>query len=143
MTKSEYAGYLQTLEWKEFRSARVEETPHCERCGVPRWLAEAVYDQDLHVHHKTYRNLGSEGREDVQVLCRRCHELETFGRSELRSPKEAKCELCGDRHWDYRRPFCPPCEAVLNGHLNRLADLQNPYFPSERLGDQLAKEVHA
>jgi hypothetical protein len=90
-------------------------------------LAELVYEQDLHVHHISYAHLGAERPEDLEVLCRRCHELETFGRSELRAVKEAKCSLCGDSHWDYRRDFCGTCHSILGfGHLARIATLQNP-----------------
>jgi len=28
---------------------------------------------DLHVHHKTYENIGKESDEDLIVLCKSCH----------------------------------------------------------------------
>jgi 5-methylcytosine-specific restriction endonuclease McrA len=37
----------------------------CERCGAP---ADDV-------HHRTYRRLGVERLEDVEVLCASCHAL--------------------------------------------------------------------
>lgn len=110
MTKTEYAEYLQSPHWQEVRKEAIESSNSiCERCELPRWLAEIAYDQDLHVHHKSYRSRGKEQIEDLEVLCRRCHEVETFGRSELRAPKRAECEMCGDAHWDYRSDRCLSC----------------------------------
>jgi 5-methylcytosine-specific restriction endonuclease McrA len=39
----------------------------CERCSART---------NLTIHHKTYARLGRERREDVQVLCWRCHQVE-------------------------------------------------------------------
>jgi hypothetical protein len=36
----------------------------CKRCGVTKFL---------HVHHKTYANLGNEEPEDLEILCKDCH----------------------------------------------------------------------
>ena len=112
MTKTEYAKYLASPEWKKLRNEYITECGgSCERCGLPRWLAELLYDQDVHVHHKTYANNGTNAEfGDLETLCRRCHEVETFGRSELKAPKEARCTACGQKHWDYRAKFCPQCE---------------------------------
>lgn len=110
MTKMEYAQYLQGPHWQELRKEAIDDAgSKCERCELPRWLAEISYDQDLHVHHKSYRSRGNEQPEDLEVLCRRCHEVETFGRSELRAPKAAECEMCGETHWDYRSDRCLSC----------------------------------
>ena len=43
----------------------------------------ALYDQDLHVHHRNYQRVGAELDSDLRSLCRRCHEIETFGESSL------------------------------------------------------------
>jgi len=119
VTKTEYAKYLQSPQWQARRKLAIEEAgSQCERCNLPRWLAELTYDQDLHVHHLTYANKGRERTEDLEVLCRRCHEIETFGRSELRSPKRATCESCKSIHWDYRSPYCAICSALfINGEM--------------------------
>jgi hypothetical protein len=136
MTKTAYAQYLQSPEWKETRTQAIADAGNqCERCDLPRWLAEIAYDQDLHVHHKTYKNKGHESPEDLEVLCRRCHEMETFGRSELRAPKEAECDVCHDKHWDYRSPICKICEDVMSlgmGAFSQrlgLSDPSNQYDP--------------
>ena len=49
-------------------------------------MSVIAYDQDLHVHHKNYQNIGAELDSDLEVLCRRCHEVETFGESALQYP---------------------------------------------------------
>jgi hypothetical protein len=112
-TKTEHAEYLQSDQWQQLRKRVIADYPFCERCTMPRWLAEIAYDQDLHVHHKTYRNRGKEKLEDLEVLCRRCHELETFGRSELREIKSATCSLCEKKHWDRRGDQCSYCARLL------------------------------
>ena len=111
MTKSDYAKYTQSAEWKELRNEYInEQGGSCERCGLPRWLAELLYDQDVHVHHTSYAHRETDAEfQDLETLCRRCHEVETFGRSELKKPKEAKCTCCGATHWDYRSEFCTNC----------------------------------
>jgi hypothetical protein len=121
MTKTEYALYLQSPHWQTLRRELLEGQGYgawCARCDIPRWLAEIAYDQDLHVHHKTYENLGAEENYDLEILCRRCHEIETFGRSELRAVKKAVCKNCNDTHWDYRSFRCRMCEAIIEGHSN-------------------------
>jgi len=110
MTKSEYQDYIQGLHWKETRKRALEYYGGiCERCAVPRWLAEIAYEQDLHVHHVSYARLGREEMEDLELLCRRCHDLETFGRTEIRQIKEATCEACLSVHWNYRSSLCDVC----------------------------------
>lgn len=75
-----YEEYLQTLHWQGFRTrvldqqAEKNEYNFCERCGertekVTRMTA-------LHVHHRTYERLGEERIEDVEIVCRKCHEKE-------------------------------------------------------------------
>lgn len=115
MTKTEYAEYLQSEHWQSFRKQCLDGAScECERCEIPRWLAEIAYDQDLHLHHKNYACLGKETWEDIEILCRRCHELETFGRSDLRMPKRARCHQCGMQHFDTRSDLCKTCDDVFN-----------------------------
>ena len=110
MTKTEYREYIASADWRERRGEfLLKFGSFCFRCWMPRWLASIAYDQDLHVHHKTYANLGSERDEDLESLCRRCHEMETFGRSDLNEPKSAICASCGDKHWDPYSDLCVVC----------------------------------
>jgi hypothetical protein len=67
----------------------------------------------LNVHHLSYAHVGHESPEDVEVLCARCHELETFGRTELRAPKESHCSICEKTHWDYRSDLCSTCSSIM------------------------------
>jgi 5-methylcytosine-specific restriction endonuclease McrA len=53
-------------EWKK-------EEGFCENCGLSRQESWRSYKQDLQIHHKHYRTYGNEDRDDVEVLCRRCH----------------------------------------------------------------------
>lgn len=116
MTKTEYAAYLAGDHWQELRRSFLEDPDNalCARCVMPRWLAVIAYDQDLHVHHKTYANLGNEDWDDLESLCRRCHEIETFGRSDLRKLKGTNCKSCGYTHWNTYSPLCAEC-AFLQG----------------------------
>lgn len=114
VTKTEYRQYIASPLWRERRKAFLEENGlACNRCDVPRWLAAIAYDQDLHVHHLHYATLGAETDEDLEALCRRCHELETFGRSSLPKIPSAKCEFCAETHWNLREDFCERCLCVL------------------------------
>jgi hypothetical protein len=122
MTKTEYAQYIASPEWQEKRKEALALSDNrCFNCGMPRWLASIVYDQDLHVHHLNYQNVGNEqAEEDLQVLCRRCHEIETFGRSSLKELKRTKCEKCYERHYDPYSGRCSTC--------SRLNDPPELYF---------------
>lgn len=140
MTKTEYAKYLQSEHWLTLRQKFLEFNNHCYECDIPRWLAELVYDQDLHVHHRHYSSRGRETNQDLEALCRRCHEVKTFGRSELKVPKVATCELCETTHWDYRARFCQGCERILYCCDDYIVDLcPRPYplddYPREVEGN--------
>ena len=61
-----YAQYLKTDHWQAVRKAALERADHrCQTCNTP---------DNLHVHHRTYENRGSERDSDVIVLCKECHE---------------------------------------------------------------------
>lgn len=61
-----YEEYLKTPEWRKRRNAFLGRKGwHCERCGRK---------VDLQVHHRSYARLGSERDEDLEALCRDCHE---------------------------------------------------------------------
>lgn len=126
MTKTEYAEYLSTDRWKQLRSEQLADYPYCSKCGMSRWLAAIAYDQDLHVHHQSYKNLGKEDEyEDLTPLCRRCHEIETFGRSDLKAPKTAVCEICNGNHWNRYSDRCETCEALM-------VSVEHAYFVIQR-----------
>ena len=135
MTKTEYAAYLSSEHWKEVRNRILNEVSHCERCGIPRYLANICYDQDLHVHHKSYRNLGNEDYSDLEVLCRRCHELETFKQTQIKECKSVECSFCSRHHWDIYHPdrLCPACSGIFDGPNITTCNLLTPIPSGARL----------
>jgi len=61
----EYIAYINSKEWYRRRAGRlVARNFSCERCGS---------NVALQVHHRTYRRLGAEREEDLEVLCGLCH----------------------------------------------------------------------
>jgi hypothetical protein len=75
MTK-DYHEYLLSPEWKEFRKKALEHYGRkCSRCHRTK---------NLQVHHLTYDNIFNERLEDVEILCKKHHEL-THG---IKPPKE-------------------------------------------------------
>ena len=62
---TEYEDYLLSDHWQKKRLKALEKAEHkCERCGTT---------ERLQVHHLSYKNLGCEPLEDLQVLCHKCH----------------------------------------------------------------------
>lgn len=65
----EYKAYIKSPEWFAFRAAIIEvRGEQCERCSKRT--------KTLHLHHLTYVNLGHELPEDVQLICKPCHQAE-------------------------------------------------------------------
>ena len=63
--KIDYKEYIKSNKWKKKRKELIDSIGYaCEQCGV---------EHHLHVHHKTYKNLGNEPLKDLQLLCRMCH----------------------------------------------------------------------
>ena len=119
MTKDEYQLYIRSEHWLELRKTAIESAEHrCQRCGLPRWVAGLLYSQDLNVHHRNYERLGSELPGDLEVLCRRCHEIETFGRSDFQRIKTATCLICGEAHFNVFSDVCERCFESDVRHLN-------------------------
>lgn len=140
MTKSEYRQYLASAHWQETRKEYLVGVTECKQCDVPRWIANIAYDQDLHVHHLSYANLGSEDYEDLEALCRRCHEIKTFGHSNLRAPKTFACANCTKPAYDIypygQPPLCFICAALDEG--TPLVAMQAAHWRTHR---QVWKEV--
>ena len=68
MISREYEKYLRSASWSEKRTARLRiDHGRCAICGS---------DQDLYVHHLTYRNIMEEDvQQDLVTLCRPCHAM--------------------------------------------------------------------
>lgn len=66
---TKYREYLRSPEWRARRArALVAAARRCSRCQQIGGV--------LDVHHLTYANLGAESDEDLEVLCRTCHDKE-------------------------------------------------------------------
>jgi hypothetical protein len=133
MTKTEYREYIASTEWQQRRNEFLASNSACAKCGIPRWLAEITFDQDLNVHHVSYRNLGNESWDDLKPLCRRCHEVEKYGRSDLREPKSAICKMCGMKHWNPYSDFCLVCDTIFGTRY-----LEIPTFAGDSIGHVIA-----
>lgn len=62
-----YSEYLKSDHWQSFRKRILKSANYtCSICHA---------NESLHVHHRTYENLGDEYYKDVIVLCENCHKL--------------------------------------------------------------------
>ncbi len=58
--------YMESKEWKHLKnSVLFINNSKCEMCAD---------DENLDVHHKTYKHIGHENMDDLAVVCRSCHE---------------------------------------------------------------------
>lgn len=64
--KVDYHEYMKSAAWQ--RKRRKMFSKFGEFCQICR------SSNDLQIHHKTYKNLGREPLEDLQILCKACHE---------------------------------------------------------------------
>jgi hypothetical protein len=129
MTKMEYREYIASEKWQQKRKQFLRWHSDCDRCGLPRWLAIIAYDQDLHVHHKSYARIGCEKDDDLEPLCRRCHEVETFGSSALHAPQKYKCEMCDESTFDSCGRFCSACTFLLSLYVGGFSNFFQPFGP--------------
>ena len=67
----DYKKYLNGPIWKAKSYRWIKETDECESCKNPE---KSNPGGQFTCHHKHYRSLGNEKREDVMVLCWRCHQ---------------------------------------------------------------------
>jgi 5-methylcytosine-specific restriction endonuclease McrA len=65
---SELIEYRKTKHWKQLK--KLYSTIPCELCGAKRKKGRVFV-----LHHKFYSTLYNEQRNDLQILCRRCHNL--------------------------------------------------------------------
>ena len=64
-TQEEYNIYICSGEWTEKSRRFIESVGRCQECHS---------NVDLQCHHLNYQCLGNETKEDIQVLCDKCHE---------------------------------------------------------------------
>ncbi len=71
--KVDYQRYLQSATWRHKAEACKRRAGYrCQTCNSPH---------DLEAHHRTYKRLGWERKEDLTCLCSDCHELFSERRS--------------------------------------------------------------
>lgn len=67
--RAEYDEYLASPEWRDKRRSALAHYGHaCTRCGSTGPI--------LDIHHRHYRTFGFESVQDLDVLCRPCHDKE-------------------------------------------------------------------
>lgn len=64
-TTERYNAYLNSEHWQTLSNNLKKEVGSCEMCGEIK---------SLEVHHKSYANLKQEKRQDLIVVCRKCHQ---------------------------------------------------------------------
>ena len=84
---SKHRDYLLSKEWADIRNDIFQIRGRaCERCGC---------EHSLQVHHLTYDNWMKEEPEDLEILCKLCHEKEhekpkKRKKAKIRTPKNKK-----------------------------------------------------
>ncbi|MAX51564.1 MAG: hypothetical protein CMH22_06250 [Methylophaga sp.] len=69
--KKKYYDYLKSSKWKNLRNLILGKRGRvCERCS------KDLSNEKADLHHKTYENVFNEKEEDLEILCRPCHEKE-------------------------------------------------------------------
>ena len=83
---AEYIDFMQSDEWNEIRKAALRRANYeCEQCGAR--------NTKLDVHHLTYDRFGgNEEPDDLEVLCRDCHDKE-HGKVHI---VFEVCQTCGE-----------------------------------------------
>ena len=65
MNKIDYKKYLKSDYWKGIKKQIHERDEYkCRLCNS---------EENICVHHRTYKNLGNEKLEDLITLCEKCH----------------------------------------------------------------------
>jgi hypothetical protein len=81
----DYLDYLDSPEWWAQRKAALTRAWYqCEQCGAR---------VGLEVHHRTYRSLGVECADDLEVLCATCHRTAHAARNRLLRQREMYGQL--------------------------------------------------
>ncbi len=78
--RKEYEVYIKSARWKNLRELlfRVR-GKKCEVCGYPA--------PSLDVHHLDYERFGKERLQDLQIVCRDCHERQDRKRERQQSKR--------------------------------------------------------
>lgn len=82
LRKMPYGDYLKTYHWRVVRFGKILlGGAECSGYRCRERSREPMWDElhNLHIHHKTYENRGSEKPCDLISLCADCHRIEHFG----------------------------------------------------------------
>jgi 5-methylcytosine-specific restriction endonuclease McrA len=84
VSRLRYREYIQSPEWRAVRDRYwASKLPkRCYVCDKPR-------HPGMHLHHRTYKNLGHERLMDLVPVCKKCHDLihTTHRRMVAKNPK--------------------------------------------------------
>src|SRR6266404_2044400 len=72
----DYHEFINSQEWRRRRRAYLRKYPLCNRCAMDNEVHRELFRTYLHVHHVSYARLGAELDEDLEALCKRCHNAE-------------------------------------------------------------------
>ena len=64
MNKKQYHNYLKSKHWQNFRQQTLAKYKRCSICHTK---------YNLQINHVSYKNIGKEMKEDISVLCGKCH----------------------------------------------------------------------
>jgi hypothetical protein len=85
----DYYEYIASDKWREKAREAKEATGYrCQLCNA------SYRERTLHVHHRTYENLGNETTDDLTVLCGNCHR--DFHKKHGPGPEELEREILMD-----------------------------------------------
>lgn len=77
-TRTTTREYLFSEHWKQLTKSFSSNLEICEICGTPHWhkKKDGTWKANRYFvwHHKHYRTVGNESREDLMRICKRCHD---------------------------------------------------------------------
>jgi hypothetical protein len=94
--RARYNAYMKSPRWRRKRAIAIYQANNrCSRC---KW--QSIDGAGLEVHHKTYEHLGNEPLEDLEVLCKPCHEIADREReAETRARQHQRLEEARFEGW--------------------------------------------
>ncbi|WP_341940346.1 HNH endonuclease signature motif containing protein [Microbacterium sp. LWH10-1.2] len=70
VTRENYRAYINSAAWRATRE-RYWNSKLSKEC----WVCDAPRSKGMHLHHRTYKNLGNERLMDLVPVCPACHDL--------------------------------------------------------------------
>ncbi|WP_149956885.1 hypothetical protein [Zafaria cholistanensis] len=69
MSKADYASYINSPAWKATRNRY-----WASKLPTECYVCQAARHPGMHLHHRTYKNLGAERLMDLVPVCQPCHD---------------------------------------------------------------------